>query len=282
MEFPELGVHCSVSQCHQLDFLPVVCDACRSKFCNDHWTYDAHTCPLKHTKDVQVPVCPLCDRPVPTAKGTSPDASVSAHLDRDCREKQKRKTKNRCSVKKCKQTEFIKVSCERCGQNFCLKHRHPADHECQAPSQPTTAGPARRGGGAAASKAAQAALARQQAAASAGAGSSGPLRAAAASTTNRIANMFQQQQAAAAATRQPSSAISNGHLTEDEALARAMQASLSEQNNPTSQDGPIRAPTNQEEQDRMLAQALAESEREARRTNQQQNQDSANKTCEIS
>jgi len=105
MEFPELGVNCSVSHCNQLDFLPVKCDACKSKFCNDHFLYDAHSCPLKHTKDAQVPVCPLCDAPVPTAKGTSPDVSVSAHLDRDCREKAKRKTKNRCSVKKCKQTE---------------------------------------------------------------------------------------------------------------------------------------------------------------------------------
>ena len=54
MEFPELGVNCSVSHCNQLDFLPVKCDACKSKFCNDHFLYDAHSCPLKHTKDAQV------------------------------------------------------------------------------------------------------------------------------------------------------------------------------------------------------------------------------------
>ena len=51
MEFPELGVNCSVSHCNQLDFLPVKCDACKSKFCNDHFLYDAHSCPIKHTKD---------------------------------------------------------------------------------------------------------------------------------------------------------------------------------------------------------------------------------------
>ena len=54
MEFPGIGAHCSVSDCFQLDFLPVKCDACKSKFCNDHFLYDAHSCPLKHTKDAQV------------------------------------------------------------------------------------------------------------------------------------------------------------------------------------------------------------------------------------
>ena len=54
MEFPELGQHCQVKTCNQLDFLPVKCDACKAKFCNEHWTYDGHECPQKHTKDVQV------------------------------------------------------------------------------------------------------------------------------------------------------------------------------------------------------------------------------------
>lgn len=62
---------------------------------------------------------------------------------------------NKCSIGKCKQKEvviylishviphmaFILVShfyfqlvpikCDSCRQNFCLKHRHPADHECK-------------------------------------------------------------------------------------------------------------------------------------------------------
>ena len=54
MELPDLGVHCAVTTCNQLDFLPVKCDACKSRYCNDHWTYDAHTCPQKHTRNVQV------------------------------------------------------------------------------------------------------------------------------------------------------------------------------------------------------------------------------------
>merc|ERR1712111_95978 len=100
---------------------------------------------------------------------------------------------------------------------------------------------------------------------------------------NRIASMFQQQQAQSTATSRPAASASsatNGHLSEDEALERAMQASLTQGHQGQQQQ--IRAPTNQEEQDRMLAQALAESEREASRRRQQTSQDSANKTCEIS
>lgn len=287
MELPDLGVHCAVTTCNQLDFLPVKCDACKSRYCNDHWTYDAHTCPQKHTRNVQVPVCPLCDKPVPTPKGTSPDATVSAHLDRDCQEKARRKTKNKCSLKKCKQTEFIKVSCERCHQNFCLKHRHPTDHECQ--------GPIARQGGQASSRAAQAAMARQQQqtgqpssraaqaamareqAATPSVGTS--VRAAAANTSNRIANMFQQQQQRQAqAVGGGGSALSNGQLSEDEAIARAMQASLND-GQPQQQ---ITAPRTQEEQDRMLAQALAESEREANRQQGSSSQDASSKSCGIS
>jgi len=106
MEFPELGTNCSQSDCNQLDFLPVKCDACGNKFCSQHWQYQAHSCPNSHVRNVQVPVCPLCDQPVPTARGVVPDIAVSAHIDRDCKSDpavKKRIYTNRCSMKSCKQ-----------------------------------------------------------------------------------------------------------------------------------------------------------------------------------
>ena len=82
---------------------------------------------------------------------------------------------------------------------------------------------------------------------------------------------------------------SQGAMSEDEALARALQESLNEQQssgarvtNSTNQNR-IQAPRTREEQDLMLAQALAESQREASR-NQQQNSASAgsgDKSCTI-
>ncbi|KAL4669722.1 hypothetical protein H8959_008276, partial [Pygathrix nigripes] len=65
-------------------FLPVKCDACKQDFCKDHFTYAAHKCPFAFQKDVQVPVCPLCNTPIPVKKGQIPDVVVSDHIDRDC------------------------------------------------------------------------------------------------------------------------------------------------------------------------------------------------------
>ncbi|EHH17093.1 hypothetical protein EGK_13400 [Macaca mulatta] len=100
MEFPDLGKHCSEKTCKQLDFLPVKCDACKQDFCKDHFTYAAHKCPFAFQKDVQVPVCPLCNTPIPVKKGQIPDVVVSDHIDRDCDSHPgKKKEKSFCSLR---------------------------------------------------------------------------------------------------------------------------------------------------------------------------------------
>lgn len=38
---------------------------------------------------------------------------------------------NRCSLKGCKGKEVIPVVCNECTLNYCLKHRHPTDHQCE-------------------------------------------------------------------------------------------------------------------------------------------------------
>ena len=123
MELPHIGEHCHESSCNQLDFLPVKCDGCKKNFCNDHWTYQGHNCASPRLKDVQVPVCPMCDKPVPSKPGSNPNEAVSRHLDQDCNSGRKRNP--RCSKPKCKTRELIKVDCDQCGLNFCLKHRFP-------------------------------------------------------------------------------------------------------------------------------------------------------------
>uniref|UniRef100_A0A8C9N6C9 Zinc finger AN1-type containing 2A n=1 Tax=Serinus canaria TaxID=9135 RepID=A0A8C9N6C9_SERCA len=120
MELPWLGEHCSERSCKQLDFLPLKCDACG--------------------ENVQVPVCPLCNTPIPVQKGEIPDIVVGAHIDKDCKynpaqQKQKIFT-NKCTKPGCKRKEMMKVVCEQCGGSFCIKHRHPLDHDCRGSSQP--------------------------------------------------------------------------------------------------------------------------------------------------
>ncbi|XP_007443097.1 AN1-type zinc finger protein 2A [Python bivittatus] len=135
MEFPDLGTHCCEKTCKQLDFLPLKCDACEKLFCKDHFTYSRHNCSSAYKKDVQVPVCPLCNAPVPVRKGELPDVAVGAHMDRDCKQdsaQQKQKIfTNKCFRPGCKKKEMMQLVCDQCHRNFCLRHRHPLDHDCQ-------------------------------------------------------------------------------------------------------------------------------------------------------
>ncbi|XP_037362623.1 AN1-type zinc finger protein 2A [Talpa occidentalis] len=143
MEFPDLGKHCSEKTCKQLDFLPLKCDSCKQDFCKDHFTYAAHKCPFAFKKDVRVPVCPLCNNPVPIKKGEVPDVVVGEHMDRDCKyhpgKKKEKIFSYRCSKEGCKRKEMLQVACDQCHGNFCILHRHPLDHSCQHGLPPISA-----------------------------------------------------------------------------------------------------------------------------------------------
>lgn len=63
-------------------------------YSKDHIRYELHKCQSSYKKDIQVPVCPLCNQPVPWKRGEAPDIAVGDHIDRDCQSdpaKQKRK-----------------------------------------------------------------------------------------------------------------------------------------------------------------------------------------------
>ncbi|XP_074154810.1 AN1-type zinc finger protein 2B isoform X4 [Sminthopsis crassicaudata] len=235
MEFPDLGAHCSEPTCQRLDFLPLKCDACSGIFCADHVAYDQHHCGSAYQKDVQVPVCPLCNVPVPVARGESPDRAVGEHIDRDCRsDPAQRKRKiftNKCTRPGCRQREMMELTCERCSRNFCLKHRHPLDHECPGHRLP----------------------------------SSQPGRYVCLHSSPRCFSPVLPSPCyvfllSPRATESPSHALQNG-LSEDEALQQALILSLTE--------GKPVAPRTQEEEDLALAQALSASEEEYRKQQQQ-------------
>ncbi|XP_017477435.1 PREDICTED: AN1-type zinc finger protein 2A [Rhagoletis zephyria] len=134
MEFPHLGQHCNESTCNRLDFLPFKCDSCNQVYCSSHFNYDNHSCIGPRRKDMQVPICPLCGEPVPTAPGVEPDLTVGRHIDQQCKSDTKKIYTNRCSYKNCKKKELIPVNCTECRRNFCLRHRHTTDHECRGAS----------------------------------------------------------------------------------------------------------------------------------------------------
>lgn len=145
MEFPDLGKHCAEETCKQLDFLPLKCDACEQDFCKDHFARSAHRCPQDFRKDVRVPVCPLCDQPVPLRRGQVADVVVGEHMDRDCKSLRGKKDdkifRHRCSRDGCRKREMLALSCHQCAANFCIAHRHPLDHSCPGSRHPvSTAG----------------------------------------------------------------------------------------------------------------------------------------------
>ena len=176
-------------------------------------------------------MCPLCQRPIPvTKRGDPPDLAVSRHIDSECQSdpaKERRKVfDQRCAVKKCKKKEMIKIRCDDCGRNYCLTHRHPQDHDC-------------KGKPSAGQAAAAAALRRLD---------QGPSRNKAKATATAAPK-------AQAARRPTTAADVQGQLSEDEAMARALQASMASAAASTA-EGPT---LTQEEIDRMTALALQES-----------------------
>ncbi|XP_021373510.1 AN1-type zinc finger protein 1-like [Mizuhopecten yessoensis] len=98
-EFPDLGKHCSVQFCKQIDFLPFDCDGCGKSFCVDHKFPDDHKCDQVN---------------INTATGDyTGDRSYS------------------CTFEGCQGRELMKVTCVQCQKNFCLSHRHQSDHNCE-------------------------------------------------------------------------------------------------------------------------------------------------------
>ncbi|CAF0742714.1 unnamed protein product [Adineta steineri] len=137
MELPHLGQHCTFKECNRLDFLPMKCDLCSAILCKDHIKYEEHRCPSSYRKNIQVPICPLCNQAVTSQiRDQPPDVIISAHIDRDCKsdpalKKRQKVFSNKCSLITCKQREVIQVKCDKCLQTYCIKHRFPEDHKCQ-------------------------------------------------------------------------------------------------------------------------------------------------------
>ncbi|XP_047214479.1 AN1-type zinc finger protein 2A-like isoform X2 [Girardinichthys multiradiatus] len=262
MEFPGLGDHCSEKTCTCLDFLPMRCDACQEIFCKDHITYANHKCTSSYKKDVQVPVCPLCNTPIPIKRGEMPDIKVGEHIDRDCKsDPAQRKRKiftNKCSKGGCKQKEMIRVTCDQCHLNYCLKHRHPLDHDCNTDGKPFSKSGSR----------------------SSASGNPRPVsngvtvnnRAHSSGSAPRIPTSVSAQNVIP-----PSASIQAG-MTEEQALQRALEMSLAD-SRPTAQ----LTLSPQEQEDLALAQALAASEEEYRRQQQrQQGRETKQSTCCLS
>lgn len=133
----DVGAHCAVASCHQLDFLPFVCDLCEKAFCLDHRTYAAHSCPKADDRDCRVILCPICKNSVKIVHGEDVNVTFDRHrASPECKQKEKKK---RCPVTNCKEklTFSNTFDCPKCKKSVCLTHRFDDAHECIKTIAPT-------------------------------------------------------------------------------------------------------------------------------------------------
>ncbi|XP_044513861.1 AN1-type zinc finger protein 1 isoform X1 [Gracilinanus agilis] len=95
----DIGQHCQVEHCRQKDFLPFVCDGCSGIFCLEHRSRESHGCSEVNIKNERLKTDDHSSYP--------------------------------CSYKDCSGRELVPVLCPFCEKNFCLRHRHQSDHECE-------------------------------------------------------------------------------------------------------------------------------------------------------
>ncbi|PIK47571.1 putative AN1-type zinc finger protein 2B-like isoform X1 [Apostichopus japonicus] len=262
----------------------------RFSFCKQqHIKYDTHGCEEGYKKDVQVPVCPLCNKPVPGRRDEAPDIRVSEHIDRDCqsdRAVKKRKVfANKCSKKGCKQKELMPIVCDSCRLNFCLKHRHALDHACKGHQGNHGSGITTNSGFAAVNRAQSSSNktnSKQQLPKS----KREPQKTTLVNIGADLARERREREMSRQRTTPPVSNVYSmqAGMSEDEAMARALQLSLASDAGPPSDNVPP-TQTQQEEADLALARALAQSEDEQRRQQNQgtqRQQSSGSSKCAVS
>ncbi|CAN6708728.1 unnamed protein product [Malus baccata var. baccata] len=144
--FPDLGRHCQLSDCHQLDFLPFQCDGCHKVFCVEHRSYKSHECPKSDHNSRKVVVCEICSTSIETT-GRDGEQDQKLLLEKHAKSGNcdpRKKKKPTCPVRRCKEIlTFSNTStCKTCQIKVCLKHRFPADHVCQkqTAAQPSLVG----------------------------------------------------------------------------------------------------------------------------------------------
>ncbi|KAM4813876.1 AN1-type zinc finger protein 2A isoform X1 [Urocitellus parryii] len=128
----------SVSRCHPSCYLdpPGWPRTTSPFFCLRHHLLASTALVPDEIQDVKVPVCPLCNVPIPVKRGEIPDVVVGEHIDKDCAyhpgKKKEKVFTYRCSKEGCKKKEMLPLACAQCQGSFCIQHRHPLDHSCKA------------------------------------------------------------------------------------------------------------------------------------------------------
>ncbi|CEF62100.1 AN1-type zinc finger protein 1 [Strongyloides ratti] len=98
-EFPDLGKHCTLNSCNQLDFTPFLCDNCKNYYCGKH----------RHTHG-----CDIEDKQISNEDAKKNPMKIFL-----------------CSAENCNNKEVLRIECTYCQLNFCLNHKNPEGHQCK-------------------------------------------------------------------------------------------------------------------------------------------------------
>lgn len=130
-----VGTQCGHVSCNLVDFLPFKCQHCRESFCQDHFLWNAHSCPKydesKHNR--VAPDCegsyskpgsdqannsratgPLCNTPVAIPVGQDPNVRMEQHFERECSVMTGRRAKGTvpiCARGRCGKALYAPIAC---------------------------------------------------------------------------------------------------------------------------------------------------------------------------
>ena len=107
-------------------------------FCLNHRATNKHRCPKADFDDNKVFKCPICLMLIRVVPDEDINMTWARHSSNDCdprrrdieRKKRLKKKKDRCNKCRAKLNTVTRMHCERCGLDFCVKHRLPSNHEC--------------------------------------------------------------------------------------------------------------------------------------------------------
>jgi hypothetical protein len=79
---------------------------------------------MAYTKDARVPVCPLCNQPVPVNRGEDPNIRVDMHMQNECKSE---KSKN---VRRERECVFIFIFPPDIEQMYCTRMQEKGTCSC--------------------------------------------------------------------------------------------------------------------------------------------------------
>lgn len=119
MDDPSLvGENCDLEYCHELDFLPFVCQSCAKTFCLAHRSELAHKCEKEGAWAERKRLAQLAHPSIGAGKVLRDKISQKPCAGPDC------KTIIGTSL-------TPGAHCQTCNRDYCLKHRFQEEHNCK-------------------------------------------------------------------------------------------------------------------------------------------------------